>query len=272
MTQLAVAMALYLALIAGLALHGLDMPDPTRTSSVGNQITDLSEAQLTGATENSLAAIARLGRRIASRKNKHHEPASRKARRRAHQRRSAARLIALVFGALSVAAISGCTPEAAGQTPPPPPDVGVAKVVSRPVREWDEFTGRITAVESVELRARVSGYVERVAYEEGQEINKGDLLFVIDERRYRNQLDSALAELERARSAAELAQVQDTRAQTLLASNAVSRDQADTRKASVTQSNAVVNAARGGRRRGQAQSRIHRRCARRFRAAPAARW
>ena len=119
----------------------------------------------------------------------------------------------------------------------------MAKVVSRPVREWDEFTGRITAVETVELRARVSGYVERVAYEEGREIGKGDLLFVIDERRYRNQLDSALAELERAHSAAQLAQVQDTRAQTLLASNAVSRDQADTRRASVTQSNAIVDAA-----------------------------
>ena len=99
-----------------------------------------------------------------------------------------------MFAALSIAAISACSPEAAGQTPPPPPDVGVAKVVSRPVREWDEFTGRITAVETVDLRARVSGYVERVVYEEGQEINKGDLLFAIDERRYRNQLDSALAE------------------------------------------------------------------------------
>ena len=139
--------------------------------------------------------------------------------------------------------ISACTPEAVGGTPPPPPDVGVAKVVSKPVRQWDEFTGRIAAVEAVELRARVSGYVERVAYKEGQEINKGDLLFVIDERRYRTQLESAQAELERARSAAQLAQVQDTRAQTLLASNAVSRDQADTRKASVTQSNAVVDAA-----------------------------
>nr|ACF98106.1 putative efflux transporter [uncultured bacterium 1042] len=151
--------------------------------------------------------------------------------------------VALAFGALGMAAISACTPEAAGQTEPPAPDVGVAKVVSRPVREWDEFTGRITAVETVELRARVSGYVERVAYEEGREIGKGDLLFVIDERRYRNQLDSALAELERARSAAHLAHVQDTRAQTLLASNAVSRDQADTRRASVTQSNAIVDAA-----------------------------
>lgn len=153
------------------------------------------------------------------------------------------RLTALLLGVLGTAIISACTPEAVGGTPPPPPDVGVAKVVSKPVRQWDEFTGRIAAVEAVELRARVSGYVERVAYKEGQEINKGDLLFVIDERRYRTQLESAQAELERARSAAQLAQVQDNRAQSLLASNAVSRDQADTRKASVTQSNAVVDAA-----------------------------
>lgn len=153
------------------------------------------------------------------------------------------KLVALLFGVLGAAIVSACTPEAVGGTAPPPPDVGVAKVVSKPVRQWDEFTGRIAAVEAVELRARVSGYVERVAYKEGQEINKGDLLFVIDERRYRTQLESAEAELERARSAAQLAQVQDSRAQTLLASNAVSRDQADTRKASVTQSNAVVDAA-----------------------------
>ena len=153
------------------------------------------------------------------------------------------KLVALLFSVLGMAVISACTPEAVGGTPPPPPDVGVAKVVSKPVRQWDEFTGRIAAVEAVELRARVSGYVERVAYKEGQEINKGDLLFVIDERRYRTQLESAQAELERARSAAQLAQVQDSRAQTLLASNAVSRDQADTRKASVTQANAAVDAA-----------------------------
>lgn len=153
------------------------------------------------------------------------------------------RLTALAFGIVSAMVLSACSPEAVGGTPPPPPDVGVAKVLSKPVREWDEFTGRIAAVEAVELRARVSGYMERVAYEEGQEIKKGDLLFVIDQRRYQTQLDAALAELERAHSAAELAEVQDVRARTLLASNAVSRDQADTRKATVTQSNAMVSSA-----------------------------
>ena len=99
---------------------------------------------------------------------------------------------------------------------PPPPEVSVAQVVSRDVRQWDEFTGRVTAVETVELRPRVSGYVERVAYEEGQEVRKGDLLFVIDQRRYRAALDRAQAELERARSEAQLARPGTARAQTLV--------------------------------------------------------
>ncbi len=95
------------------------------------------------------------------------------------------------------------------KTQPPPPDVGVAKVMSKPVRQWDEFTGRIAAVEAVEFAPVLSGYVERVAYKEGQEINKGDLLFVIDERRCSGPSSrAAQAELERARSAAQLAQVQ----------------------------------------------------------------
>ena len=134
----------------------------------------------------------------------------------------------------------------------------MAQVVSRPVREWDEFTGRITAVESVELRARVSGYVERVAYKEGQEINKGDLLFVIDERRYRNQLDSALAELERATSAAGLAELQDTRAQTLLASNADFPRPGRHPQGVGRAEQCGRQCGAGRRRRGQAQPRIHR--------------
>ena len=57
---------------------------------------------------------------------------------------------------------------------PPPPEVSVARVLSKEVSPWDEFTGRVSAVETVELRPRVSGYIERVAYEEGAEIHKGD--------------------------------------------------------------------------------------------------
>ena len=126
---------------------------------------------------------------------------------------------------------------------PPPPEVSVAQVVSRDVRQWDEFTGRVTAVETVELRPRVSGYVERVAYEEGQEVRKGDLLFLIDQRSYRAAFDRARAELERARSEAKLAASELARAQTLVDARAISGEEFDARKAAATQGNAAVRAA-----------------------------
>ena len=126
---------------------------------------------------------------------------------------------------------------------PPPPEVSVAQVVSRDVRQWDEFTGRVTAVETVELRPRVSGYVERVAYEEGQEVRKGDLLFLIDQRSYRAAFDRARAELERARSEAKLAASELARAQTLVDARAISGEEFDARNAAATQGNAAVRAA-----------------------------
>jgi membrane fusion protein, multidrug efflux system len=126
---------------------------------------------------------------------------------------------------------------------PPPPEVSVAQVVSRDVRQWDEFTGRVTAVETVELRPRVSGYVERVAYEEGQEVRKGDLLFMIDQRSYRAAFDQARADLERARSEAKLAASEFVRAQTLVDARAISGEEFDARKAAATRGNAVVRAA-----------------------------
>jgi multidrug efflux system membrane fusion protein len=126
---------------------------------------------------------------------------------------------------------------------PPPPEVSVAKVISKEVSPWDEFTGRVSAVETVELRPRVSGYIERVAYQEGNEVHKGDLLFVIDQRRYRAALDRAAAELERARSEAKLAATEYERAETLLAAKAISREEFEARRAAHAQSNAQVKAA-----------------------------
>jgi multidrug efflux system membrane fusion protein len=127
---------------------------------------------------------------------------------------------------------------------PPPPAVSVARIVAREFQPWDEFTGRISAVETVELRPRVSGYIERVAYEEGREVHKGDLLFVIDQRRYRAALDRAVAELERARSEAQLAAGEHERAETLLAARAISREEFDARRAAHTQGDAGVRAAK----------------------------
>jgi len=152
---------------------------------------------------------------------------------------------ALALSAVIAAAVAACSSQAApGEgAGMPPPEVSVATVLSKPVRQWDDFTGRVSAIETVELRPRVSGYVERVAYQEGQEVKKGDLLFVIDQRRYRAELARAQADLERARSEARLARSQDVRAQTLLDAKAISREEFDTRKAATAQGNAAVRAA-----------------------------
>lgn len=152
--------------------------------------------------------------------------------------------LALAAGVTFVLAIAGCSSEAAPNAGmPPPPEVSVATVLSRPVHQWDEFTGRVAAVESVELRPRVSGYVQRVAYREGQEVRKGDLLFVVDPRPYKAALDHAVADLERARSEARLAQAQDARAQTLIEAKAISREEFEQRKANTSGTSAAVRAA-----------------------------
>jgi len=140
-------------------------------------------------------------------------------------------------------AIAGCDTRAQDQTAPPPPDVGVAAVLSEQVQDWNEATGRIAAVESVELRPRVSGYVERVAYAEGDEVAKGDLLFVIDPRPYRAALQRAEAELARARAEAQLAKTRHTRAQSLIEASAISRDDFEARSAGLAEAEAAVRAA-----------------------------
>jgi multidrug efflux system membrane fusion protein len=121
-----------------------------------------------------------------------------------------------------------------------PVPVDVAPVLVKRIRHWDEFNGRISAIESVEIRSRVSGYVTQVAYKEGDEVRRGDLLFTIDPRPYQATLNSATARLERARATALLAKSRDLRAQRLLPSNSVSQDEADARQATYAQSEADV--------------------------------
>ncbi|QNP41069.1 efflux RND transporter periplasmic adaptor subunit [Lysobacter solisilvae (ex Woo and Kim 2020)] len=152
--------------------------------------------------------------------------------------------LALAAGITILLALAGCSSEAAPNAGmPPPPEVSVANVLAKNVHQWDEFTGRVAAVETVELRPRVSGYVQRVAYGEGQEVHKGDLLFVIDPRPYRAALDRAQADLERARAESRLAHAQDARAQTLIEAKAISREEFEQRKANTSGTNAAVRAA-----------------------------
>lgn len=101
---------------------------------------------------------------------------------------------------VALALTSACNREPATTVaPPPPPNVTVATPIERNIVEWAYYTGRTEAAHTVELRARVSGYLERVAFEAGKIVQQGDLLFVIDQRPYRAALAQAEAELKRAR-------------------------------------------------------------------------
>src|SRR6476469_6647829 len=112
---------------------------------------------------------------------------------------------------------------------PPLQAVTVAPVPEREISEWDEFTGRLEAVDQVEIRPRVSGYIRRVTFTEGREVRKGEVLFEIDPRPYQAELERAQAQLEQARTAADLAQRDVARAEKLVHSQAISREESDSR-------------------------------------------
>ena len=150
---------------------------------------------------------------------------------------SAALLAALV-------GLSGCKSEATTAQQAPAPQVSVASALERDVTEWDEFTGRLEAVESVEVRPRVTGYIESVNFTEGSTVKKGDLLFVIDPRPYQAELSKAEAELARAFARAELAVADEGRSTKLLDIKAVSREEYDSRINATREAKADVAAAR----------------------------
>ena len=139
--------------------------------------------------------------------------------------------------------LTGCKNDTVSQQAPPPPDVTVAAALNREIQEWDEYTGRLRAVETVELRARVSGFLESVNFVDGQMVNKGDLLFVIDPRPYKATLDVAKAELARADATLALATNDMERAEQLLANRAISAEEYDTRSKQVLQAQAAMQAA-----------------------------
>lgn len=144
----------------------------------------------------------------------------------------------------STLVLAGCdSGQAGGEQAPPSPEVSIAQVLSRPVQQWNEYTGRVSAIHTIELRARVSGYVQRVAYKEGQEVKKGDLMFLIDQRPYRTALANAQAQLDRARVAEQLARMRDKNARLLIEAEAISREELDTRRTTHTQSAADIDAA-----------------------------
>src|ERR1017187_7135111 len=90
-------------------------------------------------------------------------------------------IVATFLTGTALALFAGCSRGVAKQQPPPPA-VTVAPVEQKQIVEWSEFTGRVEPVESVEVRPRVSGYIQEVRFQSGQLVKKGDVLFVIDPR------------------------------------------------------------------------------------------
>jgi RND family efflux transporter MFP subunit len=126
----------------------------------------------------------------------------------------------------------------------PPPKVTVSTPIVREVIEWDEYTGRLESTESVEVRARVNGYLQSIHFKDGAIVKKGDLLFVIDPRPYQAEVDRVTAELELAQARLELAKSDYARAQKLRQFRAISEEEADTRAATERQAQQSVEAAR----------------------------
>src|SRR5712671_5793375 len=146
-------------------------------------------------------------------------------------------ILAVVSATLTACARNEAATNAASQ---PPPQVTVAQVLSKPVTEFDEFTGRFEAINRVEIRPRVSGYISSVNFTEGSEVKKDDVLFVIDQRPYAAELKHAKAQFAQAKSALALAKSEKARATNLLAQHAISQEEFDTRSSSDEQAQANV--------------------------------
>ena len=144
----------------------------------------------------------------------------------------------LLSFSLAVAAgiVTGCQRGAASPQMPPP-NVTVAPVEQKEIVEWSEFTGHVEPVDSVEVRPRVSGYIQEVRFQSGQLVKKGDVLFVIDPRWNQAVFDQREAEYEQARR-------EEERTTQLLANQAISTEEADARKARYEETKAALDSAR----------------------------
>ncbi|EMV8752391.1 efflux RND transporter periplasmic adaptor subunit, partial [Escherichia coli] len=124
----------------------------------------------------------------------------------------------------------------------PLPQVTAARVIEQPISDWSEFTGRLQAPHSIELRPRVSGYIDRVAFQEGARVEKGDLLFQIDPRPFEAEIKRLQAQLQQARAVQTRARSEAERGARLRAGNAMSAEVADARTTAAQEAGAQVAA------------------------------
>lgn len=160
--------------------------------------------------------------------------------------RSGAALAGL--GVLAAAVIAGCTP-----TGPPPaaekkaPEVVVTNPVTSTVTDYDEFTGRLDALKTVDIRARVSGFVTEAPFKEGDRVHEGDLLFQIDARPYQASFNQAEANLHQAEAEANLQEKNANRARIMMRDQSISREEYDQVMATLEKARATVGSQRAAR-------------------------
>ena len=152
------------------------------------------------------------------------------------------RLIGIVLATGAALALAGCQKKPA---PPPPPTVIVSKPLAQKLVDWDDYVGRFVAINSVDVRPRVSGYLTAIPFKDGQIVHKGQVLFEIDPRPYQAALTQAQGQEAHAQAALTNAQVELTRAIKLLADHAIAEQEYETRLANQQQANADLIAAKG---------------------------
>lgn len=150
-----------------------------------------------------------------------------------------AKLSAFALAGAAFIAVSGCGKKAP-QMAHSAPEVQVSKPIKKTFEVWDEYTARVEPLEFVELRSRVSGYLEKIFFKEGQIVKAGDLLFVIDPRPYEASLAAAKASVKEVEARLLLAKTNLERAKDLLKSNAISKEIYDTRESDVLSTEASL--------------------------------
>lgn len=165
-------------------------------------------------------------------------------------RHIALRSTSVLAGVATVAALflAAC---AKPQGAAPAPEVTVAPAIDRSVADWDEFTGHFEAVQAVDVRPRVSGFIQHVSFPEGSVVKQGDVLVTIDPRPYETEVARAAAALEQAKTHEQLAQQELERAGRLASTQAISREELDARTSGVAESAAAVRGAEAALRNAQ---------------------